>query len=181
MTDSGTAADRETDAAREVARWFEQHVQTIHRYAARRIGEHEAWDVAADTFRIALERFDEFDAARGHERAWLYGIASNILRTHARTESRQLRSRARAASAAGIPGDPLVDVDARLDAADEASRVAAAVDALPPDDRELLLLIVWERLTSAEVAEIMRIPAGTVRTRLQRIRVQLRLPHEGSQ
>lgn len=180
MSEPGTAADRSDAAATVVGGWFERHVQTIHRYAARRIGEHEAWDVVAETFRVALERFDDYDAHRSHERAWLYGIASNILRRHARTEARQLRARARAAAASGVPGDPLVDSDARLDAVGEAERVAAAVAELTHDDRELLVLVAWERLSSAEVAEAMGIPAGTVRTRLRRIRAQLRDPQGGA-
>ncbi len=173
MTESDTAAGRDETARTAVGGWFEQHVQTIHRYAARRIGEHEAWDIVAETFRVALERFDDYDAGRGHERAWLYGIASNILHRHARTEARQLRASARAATANGVPGDPLVDSDSKLDAIGDAERVAAAVAALDPDDRELLVLVAWERLSSAEVAEAMGIPAGTVRSRLRRIRHEL--------
>jgi RNA polymerase sigma-70 factor (ECF subfamily) len=169
---SQTAGDRE--AATVVAAWFERYVQVIHRYAARRVGTNHARDVAAETFRIALERFGDYDASRGHERAWLYGIASNILRRHARTEARQLRVRARASAAGGVPGDPLVDSDSRLDAIGEVTRVAARVIDLDPDDRELLVLVAWERLSSAEVAEVLGIPAGTVRSRLRRIRSQLR-------
>ena len=177
MSESDTTARRDA-AARVVSGWFEQHVGTIHRYAARRVGEHEAWDVVAETFRVALERFADYDEDRGVERAWLYGIASNILRRHARTEARQLRARAHAAAARGMLGDPLLDSDARLDAVGEAERVAAAVEELTPDDRELLVLVVWERLSSTEVAEVLGIPAGTVRSRLRRIRAELRV-HPG--
>jgi RNA polymerase sigma-70 factor, ECF subfamily len=179
MSESHTASGRDA-AAIAVTAWFEEHVSTIHRYAARRVGEHEAWDVVAETFRVALERFDEFDDRRGHERPWLYGIASNILRRHARTEARQLRARARAATANGVPGDPLIDSESKLDAIGEAERVAAAVEALDPDDRELLVLVAWEHLSSAEVAVAMGIPAGTVRSRLRRIRSQLRVSQGGS-
>ena len=161
------------EPATVVAGWFERYVQVIHRYAARRIGPHQAWDVVGETFRVALERFDDYDASRGHERAWLYGIASNILRRHARTEARQLRARARALALSGAPNDPVVDTDSRLDAIGEVERVAARVIDLEPDDRELLVLVAWERLSSADVAEVMGIPAGTVRSRLRRIRSQL--------
>jgi RNA polymerase sigma factor (sigma-70 family) len=180
MSESNTTAGPGAAAASVVAAWFEQHVQTIHRYAARRIGDEAAWDVVAETFRVALERFDDYDEARGHERAWLYGIASNIIRRHARTEARQLRARVRVASVDVVPGDPLIESDARLDAVGAAERVAARVAELEPDDRELLVLVAWERLSSTEVAEVMGIPAGTVRTRLQRIRRQLRDPRGGT-
>jgi len=173
MPDADVSAAPRTGAA-VVAGWFDEHVDTIHRYAARRVGEHAGWDVTAETFRIALERFGQFDGRRGGERAWLYGIASNILRRHWRSEERRLRARARDAGALVMPGDPLLDVDARLDAQRDIERVVAAIDALADDDRELLILVAWERVTSAEAARALGIPAGTVRSRLNRIRTHLR-------
>lgn len=176
MSDAASAVDRHA-AASVVAGWFDDHLTTIHRYVARRIGEHEAWDVTAETFKIALERFDEFDARRGHERAWLYGIASNLLRRHWRTEERRLRARARSAGTEVVAGDPLLAVDARVDAEREIDQVITAIGALDVDDRELLVLVVWERLSSADAARALGIPAGTVRSRLNRIRTQLRHEH----
>lgn len=169
----GTAA-ADGVASTVVAGWFDEHVGTIHRFAARRIGEQDAWDVTAETFRVALERFDEYDAGRGHERAWLYGIASNLLRRHWRTEARRLRARARSAMPADVAGDPLLTVDSRIDAARDVDGVIAAVDRLDPDDRELLILVVWEQLSSAEAGRAIGIPSGTVRSRLNRIRTELR-------
>ena len=176
MSESNVTADRE-QAQRVVGAWFETHVDTIHRYAARRLGEHDAWDVVAETFRIALERFDAYDPQRGHERAWLYGIASNVIRRHTRTEARRLRTRARAlATQSDTPIDPLIDTDHRLDAITDAEHIAIAVAALNSDDRDLLFLIAWERLSSTEVGEVLNIPAATVRSRLRRIRHQIALP-----
>jgi RNA polymerase sigma-70 factor (ECF subfamily) len=52
--------------------------------------------------------------------------------------------------------------------------VLAAVEQLEGEDRDLLFLVVWEQLSSAEVAVALGIPAGTVRSRLKRIRARLR-------
>jgi RNA polymerase sigma-70 factor (ECF subfamily) len=73
-----------------------------------------------------------------------------------------------------VPGDPLLGTDARLDAEREIGQVVTAVEHLDPDDRDLLVLVVWEGCTSAEAARALGIPAGTVRSRLMRIRQQLR-------
>jgi RNA polymerase sigma-70 factor (ECF subfamily) len=104
----------------------------------------------------------------------LYGIASNLLRRHWRTEQRRLRANLRHASSYPVPGDPLVAVDARVDAQRRLVQVIAAVEDLEPEDRDLLVLIVWEHCTSREAAQALGIPAGTVRSRLSRIRTQLR-------
>lgn len=164
----------DADAANVVSDWFDRHVDTIYAYVSRRAGDDVARDVTSETFRVALEQFDRFDSTVGAERAWLYGIASNLLRRHWRAEQRRLRAHLRHASRAQVPGDPLVAVDARVDAGRRVERVIAAVERLDPDDRDLLLLIVWEHCTSAEAARALGIPAGTVRSRLKRIRALLK-------
>lgn len=162
------------DAGQAVAVWFDQHVDTIHRYVARRAGEDAALDVTAETFRVALEQFARFDRSRGDERAWLYGIATNLLRRHWRTEQRLLRTHLKSGGDGGIAGDPLVIVDARVDAERDVERVVRAIELLEPDDRDLLVLAAWEQLSSFEISHALDIPASTVRARLRRIRLQLR-------
>ena len=53
------------------------------------------------------------------------------------------------------------------------TRVLAAIAELDPEDRDLLALVSWERMPHAEVAEVLAVPVGTVRSRLHRIRRQL--------
>lgn len=161
------------EAAATVAGWFDLHVDAVHAYAARRVGAELARDVVADTFRIALEQFDRFDPVRGTERAWLFGIATNLLHRHWRTEARRLRASQVAGSRAIAPFDPLVRAEERIDAGRAVDALVDALDALDPGDRDVLVLTVWEELTSAEVAEVLGIPAGTVRSRLNRIRRHL--------
>jgi len=160
-------------AVSTVASWFDRHVDTIHRYVARRAGSDVARDVTADTFRIAIEQFERFDPRRGSERAWLYGIATNLLRRHQRAEQRRLRTELRSWAAEPSIVDPLLAADGRLDAHRELERTLLAAAELSPDDRDLLVLVAWERCSSAEAAQALGIPAGTVRSRLRRIRQQL--------
>lgn len=153
-----------------VANWFDTHARALAGYATRRVGQRMARDIVADTFRIALQQHDSYDPGRGSERAWLFGIASNLIRRHWRTEERRLRIQAQSARADIHPVDPLLQVDERLDARAHYHRVVDAVATLDPDDRDLLVLIAWEQLTSREAAAVLGIPAGTVRSRLARIR-----------
>lgn len=174
QVDAGPAEPVADDGAATVAQWFDRHVDTIHRYVARRAGDEVAREVTAETFRVALEQVGRFDPVRGGERAWLYGIATNLLRRHWRAEQRRLRAHLRHAALQPVAGDPLLGADARLDAEREIEQVMTAVAHLDPEDRDLLVLIVWEGCTSAEVAGALNIPAGTVRSRLKRIRLHLR-------
>lgn len=160
-------------AADTVAAWFDRHALAIAAYATRRVGPTIARDVVADTFRVALEQFDGFDSARGNERAWLFGIATNVIRRHWRTEERRLRVQARAVRAEVHPVDPLLGVDDSVDARRAYERIVDVVAQLPPDDRDLLVLVAWENMSSSEVASVLGIPPGTVRSRLRRIRTQL--------
>lgn len=156
-----------------LAAWFDEHGQAVYAYLARRVGEELARDLAAETFRVALQQFDRFDPGRGSARAWLFGIATNLLRHHWRDERRHIGALARQSLAALGAVDPTVAVDDRIDALRRIDRLVAALDRLAPADRDLLALVVWEGCTSAEVAQALGIPAGTVRSRLRRIRASL--------
>lgn len=166
-------------AATTVARWFDLHVDTIHRYVSRRAGHDVALDVTADTFRVALESFHQFEPRRGSELAWLYGIATNLLRRHWRTEQRRLRTQLRgAARTPSSTSDPSLAVDERVDAHHDFQRLMNALEQLNSHDRDLIILTAVERLSSAQVSEALGIPASTARARIRRIRSELRA-HQG--
>jgi RNA polymerase sigma-70 factor (ECF subfamily) len=80
-----------------------------------------------------------------------------------------------APEAACDPWDAVVD---RLDAAARAGTLVCALRALPPDEREVLLLVAWEQLTPAQAAAVLGVPQGTARSRLHRARAALRLSLE---
>src|SRR5690348_6799584 len=84
---------------------FEEHYASIHAYLRRRVDAATADDIAAETFVRAYQRRSSFEGTRGNVRAWLFGIASNLLQHHWRRERRQLRAYART----GV--DPLAQPD----------------------------------------------------------------------
>src|SRR5690349_21243519 len=156
-------------AAREqFAGVYEEHFDAVFGYLCRRVGRAEGEDLAAQTFALALRDYDQYDTTRGSQRAWLYGIAANVLRGHRRGEERRLRMLA----STGV--DPLVDepdqVEERVDAQRATRTLAQVLAALAEGDREVLLLNAWAGLTSEEIGLALEIPAGTVRSRLNRSR-----------
>jgi RNA polymerase sigma factor (sigma-70 family) len=150
---------------------YDRHAATVLRFLGRRTGAKVAEGLVGELFRIAFERRKTFDASRASALPWLYGIGSNLLLKHRRGEARRLRASARMAA------DEATDrrASARvLDARVLFPRVAAAIEALPDGEREALLLFAWEDLSYRSVAEALELPIGTVRSRLNRARTQLR-------
>ncbi|WP_205695459.1 RNA polymerase sigma factor [Conexibacter sp. SYSU D00693] len=156
---------------------FDEHFDAVHRYLHRRAGD-AAEDLAAETFERALRAFGTFDARRGPVRAWLFGIATNVVAAHRRAEGRRLRAYAREAGRRPA-ADDVPDVGAGVDAARQARRAAEALRALSPEDRDVLLLVAWADLRYDEVASALGVPVGTVRSRLHRARAAVRDHLEG--
>jgi RNA polymerase sigma-70 factor (ECF subfamily) len=151
---------------------YDRHAATVLRFLGRRVAAEAAEGLIGELFRIAFERRKTFDASRVSALPWLYGIGSNLLLKHRRAEARRLRASARMATgheeASGRPG--ATALDARL----LFPRVADAIEALPDDERQALLLFAWEELSYQGVAEALELPIGTVRSRLNRARARLR-------
>jgi RNA polymerase sigma factor (sigma-70 family) len=155
------------DAGFEAA--FREHFAPVYRFIARRVGPDLADDLAADTFATAYRRRGAYRPDRASLRSWLYGIAVNLLRNHWRAEQRLLERDAQLAATAATAA-PAPDA-AR---GDLAPRLAAALARLSREQREVLLLHAWADLDHHEIAAALRIPRGTVSSRLSRARASLR-------
>src|SRR5262245_40307827 len=151
---------------------YDRHAAVLLRFLGRRVGAEVAEGLVGELFRIAFERRKTFDAARASALPWLYGIGSNLLLKHQRSEARRLRANARMAASQTAEDGP--SSAARLDARVLFPRVADAIESLPEGEREALLLFVWEELSYQHVAEALELPIGTVRSRLNRARARLR-------
>jgi RNA polymerase sigma-70 factor (ECF subfamily) len=142
---------------------FEAHKDAVYRFLWRMAGPDSAEDLAQEVF-VALLRYPaRFDASRGTLRAFLLGIARNLARKRWRDEPRS------------------VDLDNELVVApfditrrEAADIVAAAVRALPPLQREVLILAEYEQLSLEQIAQTVEAEIGTVKSRLHRARENLR-------
>jgi RNA polymerase sigma factor (sigma-70 family) len=152
---------------------FDRYYRPVYGYLSRRVGRSVADDLAAETFTRAFERRSSYDAKAERALPWLLGIAINLLAHHRRSERRHLR----ALAAAGQPesSERFADAsDGRLDAASARRRLITALEQLDDYDREALLLYAWGDLKYEEIAAVLGIPIGTVRSRLHRARRTLR-------
>jgi RNA polymerase sigma factor (sigma-70 family) len=160
---------------------FDRHADEIHRYASRRLGGAyvtAADDVTSETFLAAFRKRTSYDQTRPDARPWLYGIASNLIGRHRRTELRWLRARARSPQPDSV-GFEQSSVE-RVAARQLEPHLAAALAALSAAERELFLLVAWAELSYQEAGEALNLPIGTVRSRLSRTRVKLHRRLEAS-
>ncbi|MFF5209946.1 RNA polymerase sigma factor [Streptosporangium sp. NPDC000396] len=151
---------------------FDAHFAEIHRYIARRLDTHTADDLAAETFLVAFRERDRFDAARGGVRPWLYGIATNLLAKHRRSEVRRWKALSRTGARDLESHEDTVAT--RVSAEQLTGKLAGALAGLSRGDRDVVLLVALGGLAHAEVAAALGIPYGTVASRLNRARKHLR-------
>jgi RNA polymerase sigma factor (sigma-70 family) len=158
---------------------FERYSGQLYDYTARRVGRDAAEDLVAETFLVAFSVRNRYDRGAPSARPWLYGILTNLLRGHHRSEARGWKALARAG------GDPLgagqsvtesfVDsAGQRLDAAAAVSSIAGALADMPSTQRDLLLLHIWAGMDYPELSAALDLPAGTVRSGLHRAKARLR-------
>jgi RNA polymerase sigma factor (sigma-70 family) len=148
---------------------YEQYFPAIYQYLAGRLGRDIADDLAAETFVIAFRERHSFDPTRGGIRPWLFGIATNLVARHRRSEARRYRAMTRA-STDRLYCDHEDQIATRLTAQQLRQPLIRALTALADGDRDVLLLVAVAGLTYPEVASALAIPEGTVGSRLNRAR-----------
>ena len=136
------------------------------RYLTRRLGDRDwAEEVAQETFVRALRQ-----ETITNERAWLFAVATNLVRDEARKDARRRRHLALLAEQ---ERDSVQEPEqTTLEKAQEAAFARKAVDALAERDR-LALLMKEEGLDYAEIAEALNLSPGSVGTTLSRARRRL--------
>lgn len=151
----------------EFNRMVSEHGLMLYRMAYRMVGDqHEAEDLVQEAFRSAWKSRRLFQPGNG-ERAWL----ASILRRRVADHWRRPRPPTVLAGEKGVEvGQPAED-PLRDDFTDEMQQ---ALERLPPDLKETLLLVVVAELTHQEAADLLGIPLGTVLSRVSRARKQLR-------
>jgi RNA polymerase sigma-70 factor (ECF subfamily) len=152
---------------------FQAHFPPVYRFIARRVGAALAEDLAAETFATAYRRRAAFDPTQGSLRSWLYGIATNLVRNHWRAEQHLLALDARLVPEVDLSGSAEA-VDQRVTAAMLAPKLATGLAQLTRDQRDVLLLHAWAELSHEEIAAVLGVAPGTVRSRLSRARAALR-------
>lgn len=148
-----------------------EKVYAVHRtsvlgYALRRTASpDDAADILAETFLVAWRKLEQIPSGPD-ARLWLYGVARNALANHYRGERRRTALAARLGAELQKSWFP-ADYDG------ESTMIAAALERLPEDQREMLTLNAWEDLGYGEIAAVLGCSRNAVRIRMHRARARL--------
>ena len=155
---------RQDDA--EFTACVHRHSRLVFRvaYAVLR-NSHDAEDVVQEVF-LKLYRSSAWNDVRD-EKAYLARVAWRAAVDHLPKQHQEAEDEAEIASAHPSPEQTAVDSDLQR-------KVHRLIDGLPEELRQPLALSTIQELTSGEIAQVMGIPEGTVRTRVLRARQLLR-------
>jgi RNA polymerase sigma-70 factor (ECF subfamily) len=161
------AARGDTEAFRKL---FETHHAAIFRFAYRLTNAVDAAeDVAQECF-LRLIRRPNYDDARGSLRQYLYGIVRNLVRQRQQANGREIIWDDEITDCTPA-AQPSLDTVASMELS---AIVQAAISALPPLQREAIVLCEFEELSLDEAAAVVGADVGTVKSRLHRAREGLR-------
>lgn len=145
---------------------FREHKDAVYGFAFRMTNSADlAEDIAQDCFLALLANSARYDPARGTLRCFLVGVARNLIFKRWRADIRWDSLDATEEMAV----EPIDPADAET-----AELVARAVSALPPLQREALILAEYEGFSLKEIAALVEVEVGTVKARLHRARENLR-------
>ena len=145
---------------------LEPCIPALRRYSMTLLRDRsEADDLVQDTLVRAIDRIGT-RKAEGDTRAWLFAIMHNLFVSRWRRLKRRAVVMVEDASAdAATPGGQFASL--------QIAEVALGLEALPEEQRQVILLVAVEGFGYAEVATILDVPIGTVMSRLSRARDRL--------
>jgi RNA polymerase sigma factor (sigma-70 family) len=150
-------------------RLIERHLEPIHRFFSNKVpGVTD--DLVQKTFLACVESVEGFEG-RASFRSYLFAIARNVLYRHYR-DQHQGAFDPMVVSVSSVAVDERSPAE-RVTDREEQQLLLRALRALPLELQTLVELAYWEGLGDRELAEILEIPAGTIKSRLRKARMQL--------
>ncbi len=138
-------------------------------FLAYRTGDRAlAQDLLADSFERVLRARERYDQRRGSQKTWLYAVALNVLRDHARRDAAHARATER------LVPVPAAEPDARLEAIGDRDALGRALATLSDEEREAIALRFGADLTVPEMAAALGEKLTTVEGRVYRALRKLR-------
>ncbi len=157
---------------------FDRHAAPAFSLAYRMCGRAAmAEDIVQDAFLSLWRTGARYDRSRGSVRAWVLAtVHHRAIDAFRREASRQSQDVRDDTAAERVPSQELTELEAVRN--DQARHVRAALQELPADQRQVIELAYFGGFTHSQIAEILKLPAGTVKGRmrlgLSKLRASLR-------
>ena len=168
-TDAALAARLACGDSAALTPLYQRHRGQVYRFALLWSGSAAvAADTTQDVFVHLLTRAADYAPERGPLQPWLLGITRNFVHRRTGADARYVAN-----DDDGEPPAPALDLpapEAALDAQRDLARLRAAIAALPPHYRDVLVLVELAERSYAEAAAICGCELNTVRSRLSRAR-----------
>jgi RNA polymerase sigma-70 factor, ECF subfamily len=146
----------------------------VSRYVARVVRQDRAVeDLTQEVFLRVLSHASEYRPTAKFS-TWLYRVATNTALRYVTEAYNKRRVGLPAAGAPDIPDTATPEPSRRVDLDELKSRVASAIDVLPPNQRVALVLFEYEDLTYQQIAAVLNLTVEAVRCLLMRARSTLR-------
>ena len=163
----------ETDLLRRIAtgdgdalsRLFELHSPVVLGLLVRMLGGRaEAEEVLQETFLQVWMQADRYEESRSSPRGWILMLARSRALDRLRRRTSRERREDEVAAGEGVAVRPVGT--ARLEAAEQRTRIGTALGVLSPEQRHCIELAFFEGLTHTQIAERLKAPLGTVKSRI---------------
>lgn len=147
---------------------FDRYVAAIHAFFAGKAPDHIVDDLVQRAFLACAEARERFVEGTSF-RAYVFAVARNVLHDHYRRHKRGPAFDAGITSLADVDPSPSQAAAAHA----EQAVLLSALRRIPLDLQLVLELHYWEELSTSELAFVLEIPQGTVKSRLRRAREAL--------
>jgi RNA polymerase sigma factor (sigma-70 family) len=151
-----------------------QYRRKVFNVAYKFVGRHEeAEDLTQDIFLKVFKSLGTFDR-RANFQTWLISVSRNLCIDHYRSVRKERETISRDVDASELhPVSHDLPADTRLERADRVVMLRQALDKLAPTLRTAVMLRDIQELTYQEIADQLRLPEGTVKSRINRGRTEL--------
>ena len=150
---------------------YELHIDRIYNYVYYRVGNsHDAEDLTARVFFRAIQHIHNYQNQGVPFSAWLYRIARNMLANWYRDNSKRQMISLDSIGQQQAVDDPEFATELQEDR----EALLAGISRLPPDRQELLILKYVERMSNAEIGQIMQRSEGAIKSLYHRTMLSLR-------
>jgi RNA polymerase sigma-70 factor, ECF subfamily len=162
ITDEALMLEFQSGSRQAFEELFARYRGPLYGFFRRRLHDDErARDLNQEVFLAVIRAADRFEP-RALVRTYLYGIAMNLLRAERRRRAKD-----------SPPGKKAPEPATR-EAPDSVLWIRQALERLDDAEREILMLREYEQLSYPEIAQLLRLPVNTVRSRLFRARMALK-------